>query len=418
MFPIIINIINEYQLTCSYNTECNKSISSLSVGKLFFNPFCYEHKSNYNYKKLDRKRFTIEEMQNNVPTYLTKLYENLVAGNGVQLFISSQAGKIQNAKGSIQTIELETFIDFSETMIGFGFLLIYLLRVYKDQCLNNSGISQSTSTGNIRMFASIFAKKNFPKRNEFFASISNYTASFDELDEYGKNDANDIYEAVIKFEQESGRKDFFVTEGATLDHELRKSNYEDMMIYQDIGTSHKLKCTPAHFSAADIAIREFLGIFYCLIHHYLCNKMTNKNGGGEMIRNMAILDYENSGSYFHCTIPGIPLMDVNIVKSHITNICSWKSSKYHLLELLSPTTIDRISLKYSHLMVEYNKKLEQKRKRFDKYPPIFNENGTLDFQKTFAYDKLFTFLKKQLKLDKYLYYKCEGCHSTFKIINN
>jgi hypothetical protein len=97
------------------------------------------------------------------------------------------------------------------------------------------------------MFAAIFDKNNFPTRSEFFASISNYTASFDELDEYGKNDANDIYQYVIKFEEESGRKDFFVTEGATLDHELRKSNYEDIMIYQKIDTSHKLKCTPAHF---------------------------------------------------------------------------------------------------------------------------------------------------------------------------
>jgi hypothetical protein len=89
-----------------------------------------------------------------------------------------------------------------------------------------------------------------------------------------------------------------------------------------------------------------------------------------------------------------------------------------MLDLLSPTTIDRIALKYSHLKLEYNKKLEQKRTRFDKYPPIFNENGTLDFQKTFAYDKLFTFLKKQLKLDKYLDFKCEGCSGPFKLNHN
>ncbi len=78
-------------------------------------------------------------------------------------------------------LELDVFLDMPEALlcvIGCGFLIIYLLRCYKDQLFNSSGLGKN---GNIRLMAAIFLPASFPSKSLTNVSMADYSADFDEL---------------------------------------------------------------------------------------------------------------------------------------------------------------------------------------------------------------------------------------------
>jgi hypothetical protein len=92
---------------------------------------------------------------------------------------------------------------------------------------------------------------------------------------YEKQDAEDISSEATKREEQLNTTDFNITLGASFDIKIRDVNYIELHTYQDDKGLDKLRPTPPHFTAGDVALREFLGIFSCKIHPHLCNQMTN-----------------------------------------------------------------------------------------------------------------------------------------------
>jgi hypothetical protein len=119
----------------------------------------------------------------------------------------------------------------------------------------------------------------------------------------------------------------------------------------------------------------------------------------------------DAGNYFHLSLPGIPLFDINVIKSN-SEIAKWKSDNFVHLEKLSAFSVERVSMKYPDLMSIYRDKIAESQK-FD-YQPIYDVNGHLDFAKTFEYERLFIYAGMQLKINEYEDYVC-GCRKSFAL---
>jgi hypothetical protein len=134
-----------------------------------------------------------------------------------------------------------------EALIGAGFLIIYLLRFYKSQYLNNSCIGKSNASGNIRLVAAVYLPESFPPRSDTFVSIAQFEANLDELIEFGKQDSIDIDNEAKLREAELGTSNLAITLGASLDLKVRHTNYFELLIYQAIDSLNKLRPSPPHF---------------------------------------------------------------------------------------------------------------------------------------------------------------------------
>jgi hypothetical protein len=276
--------------------------------------------------------------------------------------------------------------------------------------LNNSGLGRNAISGNIRLAAAVFEPGSFPPKSKVFTSIADYSADFDLLLALGQDDAEVVARSVGIREEELNTDDFFVTFGASFDIGIRDSQYSDLTVYQhDSGLQ---KPTPSNFTAADLALREFFGIFFWKIHPKLRNRMTNRTVGGDSIRNIKIPKTVDAGSYYHLTIPHIPIYDVNQIKSNFSSLMKWKSDNFPNLEKLSPLTVKTAATKYPELTYFYEKKIAEFGARFEDYPPIFDIDGNFDSDATFEYERLFIYAGMQLKFNEYEDFVCE-CNAIF-----
>jgi hypothetical protein len=341
-------------------------------------------------------RFTIEIMRANVPNYLAKLYESIERKCGIKLVLTTNFGEI-SINGASDIIDLDVFLDSDEAIVGGSFLMLYMLKCYKELLVNTCGLGRNSIFGNIRLVAAIFEPGNFPPKSKVYTSIADYSADFDILMALGEDDAEVVSTNVGIREEELNTDDFFVTFGASFDIGIRDSQYSDLTVYQHDSGLQKLQPTPSNFTAADLALREFFGIFFCKIHPKLRNRMTNRSGGGDSIRNMEIPKIVDAGSYYHLTIPHIPIYDVNQIKSNFSNITKWKSDNFPNLEKLSPLTVKTAATKYPELTNFYEKKVAEFGARFEDYPPIFDVDGNFDVHATFEYERLFIYAGMQLK---------------------
>jgi hypothetical protein len=277
-------------------------------------------------------------MRSNVPKYLVMLFEFIEMEHGIQLSLS--ASDTINVNGASEIIQLEIFHDFSEA---------YMLMCYKHLLINCQGLGRSSSSsGNIRLFAAIYEPGKFPPKSTIHASIADYTAEFDFLMSLGEEDANLIATQVKIRGNQYKTSNFFVTVGSSFDIGIRSIFYSALKIYQDDLGLKMPRSTPSFFTAADVAIREFLAIFFCKIHPEIGDRMTNQSGGGDSIRNIKNFNYLDAGNYYHLSLPGIPLLGINIIKSN-SEISKWKSEKFIHLEKLSEFTVERVSMRYPEL---------------------------------------------------------------------
>jgi hypothetical protein len=354
---------------------------------------------------------SVFDLESNIPIYLAKLFDSLISKKGIQLIFLAASGVTRDVDGADEMIELDIFLDIEEAHVACGYLLIYLLRFYKDLLFNIDGIGGSNSTGNIRITAAVFLPGSFPKKSEKNVSMADYEANFDELVALGKDDSEIIYSETIQREQQINTNDFKITVGSSLDVKIRNVQYSDYRVYQEDEGLKMLKKTPSHFKP-DVAVREFIGILYCMIKFYKQNRLTNCTLGGDSIRKVDQMNCDEAGNYYHLTLPGIPTYDVNIIKSLLLNLANWKAKGFKHLGKLEPITIDRVALRYPDLKRIYQERKEALEANYDEYPPVFDKFGNLDIDKTFEYGKLFAYMGWQLKSKIMEKYKCE-CNSTF-----
>jgi histone H3/H4 len=278
---IFERIASEASRLAHYNkrsTECKKKIAKHSDKSFYFNNYCNQHKINCKITSIERERYSIEMMRANVPKYLAMLFEYIEMENGIQLSLTTY--DTLNVNGASKVIQLEVFHDFAEAYIGGSFVMLYLLECYKHLLINYQGLGRSCrSSGNFRLFAVIFEPGKFPQKSTTFASIADYAAEFDFLMSLGKEDA-DLIASQFKFRgNQIKNSNFYITVGASFDIGVRSIVYSALKIYQDDLGLEMPRSTPAFFTAADVAIREFLAIFFCKIHPEIGDRMTNQSGG-------------------------------------------------------------------------------------------------------------------------------------------
>jgi hypothetical protein len=206
------------------------------------------------------------------------------------------------------------------------------------------------------------------------------------------------------------------TYGAAMDVDGRAQFYAKLNLYRPDTGMPKLRPTPAHWTAADVSLREVAALMYCKADPILGPNMSNIAGGGESLK-INNFDPRYSGSYFHIGIPGVSGVELNIARAGLNNVSEWRKKNFKNLHLLSPLVIEKVSSFYSDLPRIYAEKTTKAVAK-SQIRPIYDAGGKFSMAKTFDYELVCKEVGLELKPGEMEKFNCDHCDQSFVRASN